>query len=220
MSKENKITLETYDYNNKGPHLNSPYSKKTLELLGIKEKELLTLTLEEYINLNKDCKEIPPELQKERYNNYFKKHDELINKAKEKRKELISDEEIVIGKNPQYKIYHCELHKNNTFYYPKAKKDPNCEICRECEAKFEKLKERMKLSIQLEIDEEYEKKNKMKKQMKKHKKFDDFQDKKEIDIKMSLERKRTKDEKNNNIYEDNRYDKDKKRNNLKKQKEL
>ena len=67
MSKDKKINLENYDYNNKGLHLNSPFSKKALEFLGIEEKELLTLNLEEYINLNKDCKELPSELQKERY---------------------------------------------------------------------------------------------------------------------------------------------------------
>ena len=93
MSEEKKITLENFDYNNKGRHLNSPFSKKDLEFLGIEEKELIFLTLEEYINLNRDCKDISPELQKERYNNYYKKHQELINNAKEKRKELIEDNE-------------------------------------------------------------------------------------------------------------------------------
>ena len=139
MSKEKKITLENYDYKNKGPHLNSPFSKRALELLGIEEKELLTLSLEDYINLNRDCKEISQELQKERYNNYINKHTELINKAKEKRKELISDNETTAKKSEnENKIYHCELHKNNNYYIPKAKMNPNCEICKEYGLKYEK----------------------------------------------------------------------------------
>ena len=192
MSKDKKINLENYDYNNKGLHLNSPFSKKALEFLGIEEKELLTLNLEEYINLNKDCKELPSELQKERYNNYFKKHLELIDKAKEKRKELISDDEIVIDKKTEDKIYHCELHQNsgsNNFYCLKAKTNPNCEICKEYELKYEKLKERMKLSIQLEIDHEYEKKDKMKKQIRKHQKIQDIQEKREPSHETDRQRK-------------------------------
>ena len=181
MSKESSINLENYNYNSKGPNLNSPFSKKALESLGIEEKELKTLSLDEYIKLNRDCKEISDELKKERYDNYLLKHRELINKAKEKRKELKSENEIQLNTegNTENKIYHCELHKNplssNTF--PKIKSNPKCEICNEYSKKYEKLKERMKISIQLEIDHEYDKKEKRKKQIDKHKKFENMEDK-------------------------------------------
>ena len=94
MSKEGKINLENYNYNSKSANLNSPFSIKALHSLGIEEKELKTLKLEEYIKSNIDCRDISEELQNERYMNYVKKHDELINKAKEKRKQLKEENEI------------------------------------------------------------------------------------------------------------------------------
>ena len=194
MSEEKKITLENFDYNNKGRHINSPFSKKALEFLGIEEKELLFLTLEEYISLNKDCKDISPELQKERYNNYFKKHQELINNAKEKRKEFIENNEITTEKKSDFKIYHCKFHKHCCCFKPKGKRDPNCEICKEYESKYEKLKERMKNNIQLEIDHEYAKKEKMERQMIKHNKCEctkkkEMQSKEDFKDKIKKEKK-------------------------------
>ena len=147
----------------------------------IEEKELKTLSLDEYIKLNRDCKEISDELKKERYDNYLLKHRELINKAKEKRKQLKSENEIQLNteSNTENKIYHCELHKNSisSNSFPRVKSNPKCEICNEYSKKYEKLKERMKISIQLEIDHEYDKKEKRKKQIDKHKKFENQEDK-------------------------------------------
>ena len=212
MSNEEKITLENYNYNIKGPNLNSPLSIKSLQLLGIEEKELKILSFDEYINLNRDYKEIAPELQKEIYDNYFHKHEELITKAKEKRKQLISEsqKEDNTDKISENKIYHCELHRtslSSISYGQKGNPNPNCEKCNEYTRKYEKMKERVKLNIQLEIDHEYEKKEKMKKQMDKHKKFEiqeekmkynkmkDIQNKKEKEIILGNERKREKRDK-------------------------
>ena len=203
MSKEEKITLENYDYNNiKSPHLNSPFSLKALETLGIEEKELKTLSLEQFVSSNPNSKDISSDLQKERYENYVQKHEELINKAKEQRKQLISDKEIEdMDKKTDSKIYHCDLHKNSITLAPKGKINPNCVICNEYAKKYEKLKERMKLSIQLEIDHEYDKKEKRQKQMNKIQRFEnqeekvkntklkDFQFKKEKEKQCENERK-------------------------------
>ena len=49
MSKYSNINLENYNYNSKGTILNSPFSPKVLESLGIEEKELKTISLDEYI---------------------------------------------------------------------------------------------------------------------------------------------------------------------------
>ena len=144
MSKESNINLENYNYNSKGPNLNSPLSRKALESLGIEEKELKTLPLDEYIKSNPDCKAISNELQKERYDNYLLKHRELINKAKEKRKQLKSENEIQLNTegNSENKIYHCELHKDSSsstnFFNPRVKSNPKCEICKEYSKKYEK----------------------------------------------------------------------------------
>ena len=64
MSKDSNINIENYNYNSKGPNLNSPFSRKALESLGIEEKELKTLSLDEYIKLNPDHKDISNEFQK------------------------------------------------------------------------------------------------------------------------------------------------------------
>ena len=159
MSKEEKITLENYNYNLKDKNLNSPLSIKALQLLGIEEKELKILSFNEYINLNRDCREISSELQKERYDNYFHKHEDLISKAKAKRKQLIAEaeKEENTDKISENKIYHCELHRtsfSSNFYGQKGNPNPNCEKCNEYSKKYEKLKERVKLNIQLEIDHE------------------------------------------------------------------
>ena len=91
MSKEGKVTLENYNYETNNPHLNSPISIRALNSLGIEEKELKKLSQKEYISINPEFKLISEDLQNERYENYLKKYEELINKAKEKRKELISE---------------------------------------------------------------------------------------------------------------------------------
>ena len=40
MSNEEKVTLENFNYENKGPQLNSPHSLKAIQSLGIEEKQL------------------------------------------------------------------------------------------------------------------------------------------------------------------------------------
>ena len=206
MSKGKNINLENYNYDSKGPHLNSPFSIKALQSLGIEEKQLKTLSFDEYIKLNRDCLDISQDLQRERYNNYFQKHSELISKAKEKRKQLKSENEIELNSElaNENKIYHCDLHQNSyssNFINLRPKNNPNCEICNEYSKKYEKLKERMKLTIQLEIDREYGKKAKRKKQLEKSEKFEtqverynnkllESQDKMERELFLENERKR------------------------------
>ena len=179
MSNEEKVTLENFNYENKGPQLNSPHSLKAIQSLGIEEKQLKKLTFEEYISSSFDSKQITADLQKERYDNYLKKHEELINQAKEKRNQLISEKEEEKDKKSEKKIYHCELHDDPNsfnFAFSKGKINPNCEICSQYAKKYEKLKERMKISIQLEIDQELLKYEKMLKQNNIHKKMENQED--------------------------------------------
>ena len=65
-----KISLENFNYEAKNQRLNSPYSIKACRLKGAKEKDLYHLTLEEYINANPESKNLPKEIQQERYDNY------------------------------------------------------------------------------------------------------------------------------------------------------
>ena len=227
MSNEEKITLENFNYENKGPQLNSPHSLKAIQTLGIEEKQLKKLSFEEYISSNFEAKKISSDLQKERYDNYLQKHEELINKAKEKRNQLISEKEEEKDKQTENKIYHCELHDDPSSFniaFSKGKINPNCEICSQYAKKYEKLKERMKISIQLEIDQELLKHEKMVKQNNLHKKMEnqeektknnklkDFQNKKEKennyekerqkrreDLKLSIEKKRKEKEEKQRI---------------------
>ena len=46
MSDDEKINLENYNYNNKSQNLNSPFSLKALQYLGIEEKEINTALIE------------------------------------------------------------------------------------------------------------------------------------------------------------------------------
>ena len=212
MSKEQKITLDNFKYEGKGPHLDSPFSIKAIRSLGIEEKDLKKLSLEEYISSDIDSRLISSDLQKERYDNYIKKQEELINKAKEKRNQLKSEEKEEEEKNKnkenETKIYHCELHNSvsDNYYFSKDKMDPNCEVCKKYSQKYEKLKERMKLNFQLEIDNEILKNEKMKKQVDKHKKLENqeeisrnlklrgFQTKKEKEIQEETERKKRQED--------------------------
>lgn len=208
MSKEHKITLENYNYEGKGPQINSPNSIKALQSIGLEEKDLKKLTQEEYVALNPECKKLSEDLLNERYDNYIQRHLELINKAKEKRNELISENKENSAKKQESKIYHCDFHSSSTsnFYIPKGKINPNCEICNEYSKKYEKLKERMKINIQLEIDNELTKMEKMQKQKNihnklreqeektKYNKLKDFQDRKEREILYENERKKRQED--------------------------
>ena len=209
MSKEAKITLENYNYEGKGPQINSPFSIKALQYLGLEEKELKKLTQYEYVTLNPECKKLSEDLLNERYNNYVQRHLELINKAKEKRKELISENKLENSeKKQENKIYHCDFHSTSSsnFLIPKGKINPNCEICNEYSKKYEKLKERMKINIQLEIDNELTKMEKMQKQKNihnklrdqeekvKYNKLKDFQDRREKEMLNENERKKRQED--------------------------
>ena len=177
MSKTEKINLENFEGKRKGIHINSPFSIKSLQSLGIEEKDLIILSFNDFINSNPDLKEVSTEIQKERYEYYLQKHKRLITEAKEKRSQLIEDNENETNlENTEKSMYHCELDETTNFYNPKGKSNPQCEKCNEYIHKYEKLKERMKLNIQLEIDGEYDKKEKMKKQIAKHKKIEEAEE--------------------------------------------
>ena len=204
MSKEGKVTLENYNYESNNPHLNSPISIRALNSLGIEEKELKKLSQKEYISNNPEFKLISEDLKNERYQNYLKKYEELINKAKEKRKELISEMEkekkTEADKKSDIKIYHCELHNSESqnLIFTRGKSNPHCEICVDYEKKYEKMKERLKINIQLEIDNELLKLEKMRKQNNKHRKLENQEEKVKFNKIKDFENKREKEAQNEN----------------------
>ena len=84
-----KISLENFDYESKTQRLNSPFSIKACKFKGVTEKDLYHLTLEDYIQLFSESKNIPKEFQQERYDNYEENRKALIEELKETRDKLI-----------------------------------------------------------------------------------------------------------------------------------
>ena len=92
-NEKEKISLENLNYQSKTQRLNSPYSIKACKLQGVKEEDLYKLTLEEYIKLNPDSKDLPKNLKEDRYSNYEDNRLKLIESLKEIRNKLIEDSE-------------------------------------------------------------------------------------------------------------------------------
>ena len=83
-----KISLENFNFNSKSQRLSSPFSIKACLLKGVKEEDLYKLTLEEYISTHPESKDLPKEIQTERFDNYEQNHNELIELLKETRNKL------------------------------------------------------------------------------------------------------------------------------------
>ena len=91
--KKEKISLENFNYESKTQRLSSPFSLKACKLKGVAEGDLYHISLEDYINLNPDSKNLPKELQQERYDNYEENRTKLIEELKETRNQLIEEAE-------------------------------------------------------------------------------------------------------------------------------
>ena len=86
---EIKISLENCDFNKKRIRITSPFSLMACELIGINQDDLIFISKEEYVRKNQDCQNLKKELQEERYNHFDSRRRQLIEDAKNKRKELI-----------------------------------------------------------------------------------------------------------------------------------
>ena len=62
----------------------TPLSIMACKSLGITEDDLIHLSLEDYIKTDPDAKGLPKDLQQERYDNYDKNRNQLIEDAKKR----------------------------------------------------------------------------------------------------------------------------------------
>ena len=152
------INFENFNYESKTHRLTSPFSIKACLLKGVKEQDIHHIPLNEYIQTNPDSKNIPKELQQERYDNYEQNRLKLIESLKEVRNKLkVENKEKGKEKNEKEKEKEKEDNdeeEKNTVSINDKKFSTikNKENMR----KYKKLKEDMVASIKVQIDREYD----------------------------------------------------------------
>ena len=72
--------------------VNTPYSKRVIQILGIEENDLYEISKEEYLKKQNILKDAPDELKDQRYEHFNKKRLTAIEDARKLRKEIIKDE--------------------------------------------------------------------------------------------------------------------------------
>ena len=152
-NEKEKISLENFNFESKTHRLNSPFSIKACKLKGVKEEDLYKLTLEEYVQLNPDSKNLPKDLVEERYSNYEDNRLKLIESLKEVRNKLLEKS----GKKKQKKNKEKENQELND--EEEKDEDNNGLVIKNKEnvKKYKKLKSDMELTIRVQIDREFEK---------------------------------------------------------------
>ena len=71
---------------------NTPYSKRTIQILGIEENDLYEISKEDYLKKQNILKDAPDELKDQRYELFNNKRLKTIEEARKLRKEIIRDE--------------------------------------------------------------------------------------------------------------------------------
>ena len=173
---EKKVSLENCDFSKKKIRITSPHSLLACEIIGVDEDDLIYNSKDEFILKNQDCLNLNIELQDERYNHFNARRLNLIELAKNKRKELISnknDKKIKLISPKNMSINNSKKKKilgNSTFYkgnYNMKKSNSvgvmgashgdgwgsSTAIRRERE-KLKKLRQRQEMNIILQIDNE------------------------------------------------------------------
>jgi hypothetical protein len=72
--------------------INTPYSKRTIQILGIEENDLYEISKEDYLKKQNILKDAPDELKDQRYELFNNKRLKTIEEARKLRKNLIKDE--------------------------------------------------------------------------------------------------------------------------------
>jgi hypothetical protein len=72
--------------------VNTPYSKKAIQILGIDENDLYEISKEEYLQKQNILKDAPDELKDQRYELFNNKRLKTIEDARKLRKDIIEDE--------------------------------------------------------------------------------------------------------------------------------
>jgi len=229
---ENKVSLENCDFSKKKIRITSPHSLLACEIIGVDEDDLIYTTKDEYILKNQDCLNLNIELQDERYNHFNARRLNLIELAKNKRKELIANKsnnynektKLLSPKNTSLNNSRKKkILGNSTFYKGKynLKKSNSVGVMgvshgdgwgsstaiRKEKEKLKKLRERQEMNIILQIDYECAKEENRRKNMEK------MRLKEEKEERMRIE-------KNNKMIEKLRNEEIKERNRKKKEEQF
>ena len=190
--RKETISLENFNFELKTQRLNSPFSIKACKLQGVTENDLYQITLEDYIQLHTESKNLPKELQQERYDNYEENRKALIEELKETRNKLIKESEKQKEKEKEKEEKEKENQENQEeendeeINNKSLNKDEVVIKNKDNLKKYKKLKEDMELTIKVQIDRLFEKEKKRKKNNEKNKKDEDYEDKmkKENEVKL------------------------------------
>ncbi len=173
MSDDGKVSLENCDFTKKKNRLTSPHSLMACELIGVTEEDLTKITLEEYIRKFPESQYLQKELQEERYNHYEESRQKLIDEAKQKREELMKEEEdpknktkrtlydsgfnpnesLALSKSSNYKTINAKKSSSVGSMNMTSSAEQSTAIKAERE-KLKKMKERQEINIKLQIDYE------------------------------------------------------------------
>ena len=108
--------MENVTFMDQNIRVNTPYSKKAIQILGIEENDLYEISKEEYLQKQNALKDAPDELKDQRYELFNNKRLKIIEDAKKLRKKIIADE-----KERQKRFEN----DNEDYLYDNNETDPN-----------------------------------------------------------------------------------------------
>lgn len=159
--------------------VNTPYSKRAIQILGIDENDLYEISKEEYLQNQNALKDAPEELKAQRYELFNNKRLKAIEDARKLRKDIIADErerERLFGKD------------NSDYLYDINEADPN--ISRQ---------------IKNLIKDEFNYQETMRKNIEKQTKIDENKKRLEDEKKRLIEEKKLRENAMMEIIERNQY---------------
>lgn len=112
----NENNLENITFMDSKVRINTPYSKKAIQILGIDENDLYEISKEEYLRKQNILKDAPDELKDQRYELFNNKRLKTIEDARQLRKDIIKDEK------ERQKLFEKD---NSDFLYEINETDPN-----------------------------------------------------------------------------------------------
>ena len=112
----NENNLENITFMDPKVRVNTPYSKRAIQILGIDENDLYEISKEEYLKKQTILKDAPDELKDQRYEVFNNKRLKAIEDAQKLRKDIIKDEK------ERQKLFEKD---NSDFLYEINETDPN-----------------------------------------------------------------------------------------------
>ena len=112
----NENNLENITFMDSKVRINTPYSKRAIQILGIDENDLYEISKEEYLQKQNILKDAPDELKDQRYELFNNRRLKAIEDARKLRKDIIKDEK------ERQKLFEKD---NSDFLYEINETDPN-----------------------------------------------------------------------------------------------